>query len=199
MISSPLACCSPSVLSQRSAKELLEHRGRASAPCPLCRVEYTAEDIIPIDLYAFESKEGADNGSAMIDMSAGCETTSLVSFAGVHGVAASKTLRSARTAAAAASAEAVSLPAAFCSSKVARFVQILSKLRREDPNVKVVVFSQWLPLLSALERVLALLNVKTYRLDGGLEVRRRSEVRTTRPTVLVQSLFFAARPHPCFK
>ncbi|KAK5655714.1 hypothetical protein OQA88_5251 [Cercophora sp. LCS_1] len=79
------------------------------------------------------------------------------------------------------------------SSKVVALIDHLRNLRRENPTIKSVIFSQFTSFLSILEPVLARANMRFLRLDGSMAQKARAAVLTefkesTKFTVLLISL-----------
>ncbi len=62
------------------------------------------------------------------------------------------------------------------SSKVVTLIQHLRDLRRERPQIKSVVFSQFTSFMSLIEPALAKANMRCLRLDGTLSQKARSAV-----------------------
>ncbi|RYP70978.1 hypothetical protein DL771_005073 [Monosporascus sp. 5C6A] len=64
------------------------------------------------------------------------------------------------------------------SSKVVALIKHLRDLRREHPQIKSVVFSQFTSFMSLIEPALAKANMKCLRLDGTLSQKARAAVLT---------------------
>ncbi|KAH6670352.1 SNF2 family domain-containing protein [Plectosphaerella plurivora] len=62
------------------------------------------------------------------------------------------------------------------SAKVGALISSLRSLRRENPNMKSVVFSQFTSFLSLIEPALARFNMKFVRLDGTMAQKARAAV-----------------------
>ncbi|KAH0499739.1 hypothetical protein TgHK011_006914 [Trichoderma gracile] len=62
------------------------------------------------------------------------------------------------------------------SAKIAALISELRALRRERPNMKSIVFSQFTSFLSLIETALTRFNIKFLRLDGSLSQRARAAV-----------------------
>ncbi|KAK0646997.1 SNF2 family N-terminal domain-containing protein [Cercophora newfieldiana] len=68
------------------------------------------------------------------------------------------------------------LGAAGSSTKVASLIKHLRDLRRENPNMKSVVFSQFTSFLSLIEPALTRANMQFLRLDGSTNQKQRAAV-----------------------
>ncbi len=64
------------------------------------------------------------------------------------------------------------------SAKVVTLIKHLRELRRENPNMKSVVFSQFTSFLSLIEPALTRANMKFLRLDGSMAQKARAAVLT---------------------
>ncbi|WYZ39745.1 hypothetical protein EsH8_IV_000086 [Colletotrichum jinshuiense] len=64
------------------------------------------------------------------------------------------------------------------SAKVVALIKALRELRREQPRVKSVVFSQFTSFLTLIEPALARANIKFLRLDGSMAQKARAAVLT---------------------
>ncbi|KAK1467441.1 SNF2 family domain-containing protein [Colletotrichum melonis] len=64
------------------------------------------------------------------------------------------------------------------SAKVVTLIKALRDLRREQPRVKSVVFSQFTSFLTLIEPALARVNIKFLRLDGSMAQKARAAVLT---------------------
>ncbi|KAM7218382.1 DNA repair protein rad5 [Rhypophila decipiens] len=62
------------------------------------------------------------------------------------------------------------------SAKVVALIKHLRDLRRENPTIKSVVFSQFTSFLSLLEPALAMANMRFLRLDGSMAQKARAAV-----------------------
>ncbi|EPE06931.1 dna repair protein rad5 [Ophiostoma piceae UAMH 11346] len=79
------------------------------------------------------------------------------------------------------------------SAKVVRLIQHLRDLRRERPDIKSVVFSQFTSFMSLIEPALQRSNMKFMRLDGSMSQKERTAVlerfkQSSQFTVLLLSL-----------
>lgn len=79
------------------------------------------------------------------------------------------------------------------SAKIVALMQHLRALRRENPNMKSVVFSQFTSFMSLIEPALTRANINFLRLDGSMAQKARATVLTkfkdsTTFTVLIISL-----------
>jgi DNA repair protein RAD5 len=79
------------------------------------------------------------------------------------------------------------------SAKIVALINQLRELRRENPTIKSVVFSQFTSFLSLLEPALARANMQFLRLDGSMAQKARAAVldefrESTRFTILLISL-----------
>jgi SNF2 family DNA or RNA helicase len=62
----------------------------------------------------------------------------------------------------------------IASSKIAALMRHLTQIKREDPSVKSVVFSQWTSMLGLIESALVKHGMRFVRLDGSLSQAARN-------------------------